>query len=67
MNEYSQVGGYLLYGGLPCVRWSAGVKGEPGGANRATMLAMPVRALSFGAMAQAYERFRPGIPWSSST
>src|SRR6266699_6734970 len=32
------------------------------GADRARMLGMPGRALSFGVMAEAYERFRPGYP-----
>jgi SAM-dependent methyltransferase len=32
------------------------------GADRARMLGMPDRARSFGAVAEAYERFRPGYP-----
>lgn len=37
---------------------------SPGGddADRARMLGMSGRALSFGVMAEAYERFRPGYP-----
>jgi SAM-dependent methyltransferase len=37
-------------------------KTEPSGAARVRMLGMIARALSFGATAEAYERFRPGYP-----
>ncbi|MGW5479591.1 class I SAM-dependent methyltransferase [Streptomyces sp. NPDC004008] len=43
-------------------RWTFPVAAHIHDADRVTMLGMADRALSFGAMAQAYERFRPGYP-----